>query len=85
MKSRLLVAVISGTLFACLSGGVALAAKPNHQGCLGADVSGYAQGGSEWGQAVSGLATSLGGIGEAVQAHLAGLEPDEVIPNSCND
>ena len=85
MKMRLLVAVLSGTLFVCLSGGAALAAKPNNQGCLGADVSGYAQGGADWGQAVSGLAMSLGGIGDAVQAHLAGLEPDEVIDNSCND
>jgi hypothetical protein len=65
--------------------GSALAAKPANQACLGADVAGYAQGGSDFGASVSGGASTTQGIGAAVQAHLAGEVPDEVVQNTCND
>jgi len=64
---------------------LAFAAEPNNQACLGNDFSGYAQGGSQFGDFVSLLATSTQGIGNEIQLHLHGLIPDSVIPNSCND
>jgi hypothetical protein len=67
------------------SGHLAFAAKPNNQACLGHDFSGYAQGGSLFGDFISFLATFTQGIGNEIQAHLAGLVPDSTIPNSCNN
>ena len=64
---------------------LALAAQPNHQACLGHDVSGYAQGGAAFSGFISGLASGTGGVGDEIQAHLAGQVPDMVNPNSCND
>jgi hypothetical protein len=61
------------------------AAKPNNQACLGHDVSGYAQTGSAFGAFVAGLATSTTGLGDEAQLFLAGLLPDSVMPNTCND
>ena len=61
----------------------AAAAKPNHQACLGHDIRTYAALGSGFGAFVSGL--SDGGVGTEIQAHLAGLVPDEGVTNSCND
>ena len=63
----------------------AMAAEPNNQACLGSDFSGYAQGGEAFGGFMSGLATGTGGVGNEIQAHQAGLIPDTVIPNTCND
>jgi hypothetical protein len=65
--------------------GPALAAKPNHQACVGHDVSAYAAGGASFGHFVSGIASTTQGIGDEIQAHQAGLIPDTVIPNTCND
>lgn len=64
---------------------LAFAAEPNNQACLGHDFSGYAKGGSQFGDFISLLATSAQGIGNEIQLHLSGLVPDSVIPNSCND
>lgn len=61
----------------------AVAAEPNHQACLGNDIRAYADAGPGFGAFVSGLAD--GGVGEEIQAHLAGHVSDAVIPNSCND
>jgi hypothetical protein len=61
----------------------ATAAQPNHQACLGHDIRTYAGMGAGFGAFVSGLAD--GGAGAEIQAHLAGLIPDQVVPNSCND
>lgn len=61
------------------------AGPPNNQACLGEDFRMYAQGGSAWGDSVAGLASSPQGVGDEIQAHLAGNVPDDVIPNSCND
>lgn len=63
----------------------ALAAQPNHQACFGKDISGYATGGLGVGGFFSGLAQATNGIGNEIQAHQAGLVPDSIIPNSCND
>lgn len=63
----------------------ALAARPNNQACLGNDFSGYAQGGSLFGDFVGFLAILTQGIGNEIQAHLAGLVPDSTILNSCNN
>ena len=67
------------------SAGSASAAKPAHRGCLGEDLSLLASGGAAFGEFVSGMATTTGGIGAEIQAHLAGQVPDEQIPNSCNE
>jgi hypothetical protein len=65
----------------------AVAAQPNNQACLGKDIRSYAQGGLgvPFGSFVATLATATGGVGDEIQAHLAGQIPDEVLPNSCND
>ena len=78
-----LAALVFGALLALT--GVVAAAMPNNQACLGHDISGYAQGGDEFGGFLAGLAQGTMGVGNEFQAHLAGLVPDEVIPNSCND
>lgn len=68
------------------TGHLAFAAQPNNQACLGNDFSGYAQGGSLFGDFISNLSSSTTqGIGNEIQLHLGGLVPDSVIPNSCND
>lgn len=76
----------------------ALAAKPANQACLGEDFSGYARSGETnpaslvsfgpgvgFGTFISGLAQGTDGIGDEVQNHQAGLVPDTIISNSCND
>lgn len=63
----------------------ASAATPAGQGCLGEDVSTYARWSGPHGSLVSSLAHANGGMGDLVQIHLAGLLPDSVIENSCND
>lgn len=69
---------------------IAFAAKPNNQACLGKDFSGYAKAFQPFGQVIThfevgGVPIIQGGIGDEVQNHLAGLVPDSVLPNSCND
>ena len=70
---------------ALLTAATVFAAQPNNQACLGEDISGYAQGGSAFGGFIGGLAQNTQGVGGEIQAHQAGLVPDEIIPNSCND
>lgn len=82
MKKIIEVAVATASL---LIVGTAMAAQPNNQACLGHDFAGYAQGGSNFGNFVSGLATGTSGVGNEVQAHLAGDVPDSTLPNSCNN
>ena len=79
------VAVFSAVMPTASTNHAAFAAKPNNQACLGNDFSGYAKGGSLFGDFISFLATSTQGIGNEIQAHLAGLVPDSTIPNSCNN
>ena len=75
MKKLIVVAIAVGILSLTLGSGLAMAAKPNNQGCLGTDFSSAAKGLSpgEWGQFV--VSNTEGGFGAEVQAHLAGLVP----------
>lgn len=82
---RISCAVALAGLLVVGAGAPVLAAKPNHQACLGHDVSGYAQGRASFGSFVSGIATTTQGIGDEVQGHLAGQTPEEFLANSCND
>lgn len=63
----------------------AMAATPLNRGCLGNDVSTYARWDGPHGSLVSSLAHANRGMGQLVQTHQAGLLPDSVIANSCND
>ncbi len=80
---RGIVAALSTAAIAVTFAAPAAAAQPNHRACLGEDVRAYAQGGSQFGAFISGLAD--GGAGMEIQAHLAGLVPETTIPNTCND
>ena len=87
LKQRVLglaaaIAVTLGGGFAL--SGTAEAGAPNNQACLGVDLSGYAKDLQPLGRTLI-AAISGGGAGAEVQAHLAGLVPDFVIPNTCND
>ena len=73
-----------GSLVVGLGVPIASAAAPNHQACLGHDISGYAQGGASFGGFVAAIAHTPNGAGDEIQAHLAGEVPHEVLPNSCN-
>jgi hypothetical protein len=79
------LAILSGVVLSLALASPTLAAKPNNQACLGHDVSGYAAAGAGFGGFISGLASTGQGVGDELQAHLAGQVPDSVIPNSCND
>lgn len=63
----------------------ASAATPANPACLGKDLSTYARWDGPHGSLVSWLAHTNGGLGPLVQTHQAGLIPDSVIDNSCND
>ena len=80
-----LLGLLTATVLALVVAAPAAAAQPNNQACLGHDLSGYAAAGSGFGAFVSGLASTTGGVGSEIQAHLAGQIPDVVISNSCND
>lgn len=68
-----------------LSAAPADAAEPANPACLGRDVSTYARADGPHGALVSSLARTGAGLGPLVQTHQAGLLPDAVVPNSCND
>jgi hypothetical protein len=81
---KLFRAIALATGFVAAGAGTVSAAQPNNQACLGHDVSGYALAGNglRW---LPGIVQANTPFGQAIQAHLAGLLPDEVQPNSCND
>ena len=86
MKKLIGLALVVGILSLTLGSGLATAAQPNNQGCLGTDISSAASGlGVGWGQFAASVAQTPNGFGDEVQAHLAGLMPDAVMPNTCND
>jgi hypothetical protein len=87
MRTLLRALLLGATALSLLvpTGSPAAAAEPANQACLGHDLSGYAQGGSAFGGFISGLASTTQGVGTEFQLHQAGLIPDTVIPNSCND
>ncbi len=62
------------------------AEAPRNRGCFGKDVSTYARGGGAgFGQFMAGMAKSSEGVSEEVAYHKAGLVPDALAPNTCND
>jgi hypothetical protein len=95
MRRKFVGSLVGGALLAAILAGPASAAQPNHQACLGNDLSSYARYGSPSGGAVEFSAGSgfghfhqvlegTGGVGNVIQAHMAGGVPDELLPNSCN-
>ena len=81
-------AMVAAALLPAFGGGVAEAAKPNNQACLGVDFSGYAKDAHPLGQSLLGLGVIEGGLGDEVQAHLNGDVPDPNpggLGNTCND
>lgn len=83
---RLWVSIILAMTALAAWSATALAAGPNNQACFGEDASTYAAILRPLGQTlIAPLAHSPNGLGDNVQAHLAGLIPDEAFPNSCND
>ena len=74
-------AVIASSLFAL----PAAAAEPANQACVGESFSALA--GPGFGQGVVSFAQQPGppGLGDGIQALQAGLVPDFVVPNTCND
>ena len=70
-----------------LSTGVAAAGQPANQACLGQTDSALAtsqENPGDFGQGVVSFAQP-GGLGGGIQLLQAGLVPDEVVPNTCND
>lgn len=69
-----------------LPASAAHADAPRNRACFGKDISTYAQGGgAEFGQFMAGMAKSSDGVSEEVAYHKAGLVPDALAPNTCND
>lgn len=89
MKRLLIVMPVSLLAVLGLSTGVAGAAKPANQACVGESLSALAiQSAGAFGAGVVGFAQdpdSPPGLGDGIQAFQAGLVPDEVVPNTCND
>lgn len=85
MRAGVIGAIGGATLALGLVTTTTSATQPANQACLGEDISSYAQGGPDFGAFISDMATTTGGAGDEVQAHLAGAVPDTVLPNSCND
>lgn len=74
------------------SGGVAGAAEPVDQACVGESLSALATtqpSPGAFGAGVTGFAQDPNlpppGLGDGIQALQAGLVPDQVVPNTCND
>jgi hypothetical protein len=91
-RMRIAAAVVMVTGGVVLgSGGVAGAAKPANQACVGESLSALATNqpfpGAFGGAVVSFAQAPDGrpGLGDLVQAGQAGLVPDAVLPNTCND
>lgn len=88
IRAGLAAGAAAGVMLA--SGGVASAAQPVQQACLGESVSALASSQpapGAFGAAVLGFAqdpTTAPGLGDGLQALQAGQVPDEVVPNTCN-
>ena len=91
---RIRIAAASMAVAAGLIAAVAApasAAKPANHACVGESLSALATNqpsNGSFGAAAAGLAqdpTTAPGLGDLVQAGQAGLIPDDVLPNTCND
>lgn len=73
------------------TGGVAGAAEPNNQACVGESLSALATTQllpGDFGAGVRGFAqdpTTRPGLGDGIQAFQAGDVPDDLVANTCND
>lgn len=87
MKRLLVLTSASVIAVLGLSIGVAGAARPAHQACVGSSFSALASSGPGFGQGVRSFARdpNLPPLGADIQALQAGLVPDAVVPNTCND
>lgn len=94
----MLVTALLLSLFLAVFSITAVAATPNNQACVGTDFSGYARYGNSVGIATfrsgSGFVGTISYLaqnsaqprfGGDVQNHMAGLVPDSLIPNTCNN
>lgn len=84
-RVALAVATMAAALLALAS--PAAAAQPAIPNCFGEDISGLASTfGSGYAQFVVSMTKSgAPGVAEGVHAHKAGLIPDFVVPNACNN
>jgi hypothetical protein len=89
-------AIVGGVVAAGLAAGVVLAsgsvagaAEPANQACVGESLSSLAIGSAgAFGAGVVFFAqepTTSSGLGDNIQFFQAGVVPDEVVPNTCND
>jgi hypothetical protein len=89
-KIRIAAAAVMVTAGILGTGGVASAATPANQACVGESLSALATTQpfpGAFGAAASSFAqnpNSRPGLGDLIQAGQAGLVPDTVIPNTCN-
>jgi hypothetical protein len=74
-------AIVVGSLGLMMS--PAGAAEPANQACLGESFSDLA--GPGFGPGVVSFAQNPGPFGDGIQAVQAGVVPDAVVPNTCND
>ena len=74
-------AIVLGSLGLMMS--PAGAAEPANQACLGESFSALA--GPGFGPGVVSFAQKPGPFGQGIQAVLAGVVGDDVVPNTCND
>lgn len=90
MKRFLAMSAVTLAVVAA-SAGAAGAAEPATHACVGESLSALASNQPApgiFGAAVVGFAqdpASPPGLGDGIQALQAGLVPDEVVPNTCND
>lgn len=86
-------AIVGGVVAAGLAAGVVLAsgsvagaAEPANQACVGESLSSLAIGSAgAFGEGTVSFAQLPGPHGENIQLFQAGVVPDEVVPNTCND
>ncbi len=91
MKRLLVVTSATALAVLALATGVAEAGPPTNQGCHGESISALARNQpfpGAFGAGVVGFAqdpNNRPGLGDGIQALHAGLVPDDVVPNTCND
>ena len=87
MKRMFIILAISLLAAVGLNTGVAGAtSKPANQACVGESLSSLAIGSAgAFGEGTVFFAQLPGPHGENIQAFQAGVVPDEVVPNTCND
>jgi hypothetical protein len=86
MKRFFVVLAISLLAAVGLNTGVAGAGEPANQACVGESLSALAIGSQgAFGEGTVFFAQQPGPHGDNIQAFQAGVVPDDVVPNTCND